>query len=272
MADDYGIDLSKVFIPITGMIGVADYGVELPTPAAGGELEYTVPDAFKRPGLLTEDGGFDWTLERDGDPIKFFQSGYSLPSGVANAELVVKFAQTDSIVRRIVHGQTPDANGYIEIDAGGHDLRFSIFTAEIAKNGWIRRRIAANATVKGAKEDKAENGAVKGYEVTFTIERDAKLRNKHLGEWLIPPAASTLAVVTAATPTEAAAGAEVTITGTGFLGATRVKFGAANAAGTSDVISDTEIRAVVPPGAAGSAAIAVVNAVGTSTAFPYTRG
>lgn len=77
--------------------------------------------------------------------------------------------------------------------------------------------------------------------------------------------------VTAAAPSGAAAGATVTVTGTGFLGASAVRFGSANAASFS-VLSDTQLTAVVPAGAAGSAAIKVINAVGESNSLAYTRG
>jgi hypothetical protein len=195
MAGPNGIDVTKVFIPVTGHMGVAPEGTTIPTPAEGGELDYVLPAAFKKPGLLTEDGGFEWTLERDGDAIVFYQEGFSLPSGLANATCVVKLAQTDDIVRSIIHGQTPDENGYLEIDAGGTDAVYVLYTEEIAKNLWIRRRIAAIATIEAVKEDKSTRGEVVGYEVTFKISRSPRLNNKHLGEWLIPPAGSAAAAV-----------------------------------------------------------------------------
>ena len=38
-------------------------------------------------------------MEADGDPIVFWQEGFSIPSGLANVELKVKYAQTDETVR-----------------------------------------------------------------------------------------------------------------------------------------------------------------------------
>lgn len=78
-------------------------------------------------------------------------------------------------------------------------------------------------------------------------------------------------IVLSATPSDAAAGAQVTITGANFVGVTQVKFGATNATSYT-VVSANTIVAIVPAGAAGSAAVTVVNATGTSDAFPYTRG
>lgn len=79
--------------------------------------------------------------------------------------------------------------------------------------------------------------------------------------------------ITAATPPGATVGTTVTLTGLGFLGATSVKFGAVSvAAGAFTVVSATTIVAAMPAGTAGSAAITVTTPVGTSPAFPYTRG
>lgn len=185
-ADSFGNDITAVGVPITGFLGFAPAGTTIPTPIEGGAADFVLPVAFERAGLLTEDGGFEWTLEPDGDPIVFWQEGYQIPSGLANAELVAKLAQYDSIVRRLAWGKTPDANGYITIDAGGHALEFVVFTEEIFKNGVIRRRVA-EVSVTGAKVDKSERGNVNGTELTFKAKRSVSLGNEHLGEWLIAP-------------------------------------------------------------------------------------
>lgn len=78
-------------------------------------------------------------------------------------------------------------------------------------------------------------------------------------------------VITAATPSGAAAGDTVTVTGTGFTGATNVTIG--GVAGTSlTVVSATSLTFVVPAGSAGSAPIVVTTASGASNSFAYTRG
>ena len=184
--DEYGNDIAAVGIPVTGFLGFAPKGTVKPKPAEGGAFDFTLPAAFKKAGLLTEDGGFEWTLEPDGDPIVFFQEGYSIPSGLANAELVAKLAQYDDIVRELSWGKTSDENGYITIDAGGHALEFVAFTEEIFKNGVIRRRVA-EVSVTGAQVDKSERGSVNGTELTFKAKRSADLNNEHIGEWLVRP-------------------------------------------------------------------------------------
>lgn len=187
-ADSFGQDVSAVGVPVTGHMGVAPFGTTIPTPVEGGDDAFTLPEAFMLPGLMTEDGGFEWSMEADGDAIVFYQEGFSLPSGLAKVELKVKYAQTDEIVRKIIRGKTPDANGYITIDGGGTDAKYVLFTEEIFKNGTIRRRVAANASIGTVAEDKSERGKVLGYEVTYKIDRSALLNNEHLGEWLIAPA------------------------------------------------------------------------------------
>ena len=196
-ADENGNNVQAVGIPITGHIGFADYGTALPTPSAGSALDFVLPESFRMPGLLTEDGGFEWTMEADGDPIVFWQEGFSIPSGMANVELVVKYAQTDETVRSLIRGKTADANGYMTIDGGGTDKKYVLFAEEIFKNGIIRRRAAANVSVASVKEDKSERGSVLGYEVTYKIDRHPSLNNEHLGEWLIDPATATPPVAAA---------------------------------------------------------------------------
>jgi hypothetical protein len=61
----------------------------------------------------------------------------------------------------------------------------------------------------------------------------------------------------------AGGGTVVTIRGTGFSGVTAVRFGSA-AAASFEVDSSTQIRAVTPPGSAGTVAVTVTSATGVS--------
>jgi hypothetical protein len=270
-ADAFGNDVTAVGVPVAGFLGYAPAGTTFPTPAGGVSTSLSLDPAFQKIGLIVEDGGFQWTEEPNGDPITFWQDGYSIPSGLANVQLVAKAAQYNEIVRKVTYGQTADANGYITIDGGGHADVYVLFTEEIFANGVIRRRVAPSCTVTGVKRDQSARGQANGTELTFTVARTSLLGNKHIGEWLIPAPAQAVANVTAATPTAAAAGTLVTITGTGFTAATGVKFGA-TAALLFIVDSDTQIRAVVPPGTAGAANVTVQNAAGNSNSLTYTRG
>ncbi|MGA8115262.1 MAG: IPT/TIG domain-containing protein [Actinocatenispora sp.] len=76
-------------------------------------------------------------------------------------------------------------------------------------------------------------------------------------------------VISAVSPNQGptAGGNTVTLTGTGFTGATAVRFGA-TVATSFTVVSPTQITAVVPPGAAGPVTVTVTTPGGTSTAGP----
>ncbi|MFJ9967920.1 IPT/TIG domain-containing protein [Streptomyces avermitilis] len=65
-----------------------------------------------------------------------------------------------------------------------------------------------------------------------------------------------------------AGGSTVTINGTGFSSATSVAFGANTVAPT--VVSDSQLTAVVPAGAAGSVGVSVTTAGGTNNGLSYT--
>lgn len=83
-------------------------------------------------------------------------------------------------------------------------------------------------------------------------------------------ASTTEPVLSSVAPTSAAADESVTLAGSGFLGATGVRFGSAKAASFT-VVSDTQITAVVPAGAAGSAAVKVVKGQLDSDSVAFTR-
>lgn len=115
--------------------------------------------------------------------------------------------------------------------------------------------------------EKSSSGtAVDGLdEDTYTFTVDGQLSR------ITNPYASTLApVVLAATPSGAAAGALVYVTGQGFATATAIHFAAVNAP-VFQILGDTVIEALMPAGSAGSAPVTVINPVGTSNALAYTR-
>ena len=72
-------------------------------------------------------------------------------------------------------------------------------------------------------------------------------------------------------PAGAAAAALVTIYGAGFTGTTAIAFGAVPVTQWVEV-SDTELVATVPAGAAGVVLVTVTNAIGVSSPVSYGRG
>ena len=126
------------------------------------------------------------------------------------------------------------------------------------------------ATVAGQRGNIGPDGSIEIINWTLTgVGAYEEIENP------LTAAGGAAPAVTAAAPSGAAAGATVTITGTGFTGVTGaagVRFGAVNAT-SYNVVSATQITAVVPAGAAGSAPIVVTHPTdGASAPFPYTRG
>ncbi|MDQ0735332.1 hypothetical protein [Arthrobacter agilis] len=184
-------DVTKVGVPVTGFIGLAPFGTDIPSPSEGGVIGFTLPAAYKVPGLFTTDGAPEWAMEADGDPIEFFQEGFSIPSGLANVTISVTLAQTDPVVRELTRGKTYDANGYMTVDGGGTDVKYVAFTEIIFKNGAIERRVAPNVSIQSVTEQRNTRGEVRGTEVVFNVSRSEELDNDHFAEW------NTLAVAAA---------------------------------------------------------------------------
>ena len=144
----------------------------------------------------------------------------------------------------------------------------------IAHIRWYDKPVAGTANAGEAYEGFA----------TVTIDR-AATGNADTGSWTISLAGkgkrlkvanpftgwgAAAPTVTGATPNGAAAGALVTVTGTGFLTATSVKFAAVSAT-VYQILGNSTIVAVMPAGTAGSTPVTVVNPTGTSNALPYVR-
>lgn len=188
-ADSAGNDILAVGVPVTGSIGFAPYGTAIPTASEGADDELVLAGAFKKLGLLKDAGGPQFAWAADGDPITFWQDGYSIPSGLANVTLTLTAAEIlNSAVRALISGVTPDVNGYLTMDGGGHATKYVIFTEEIFKNGAIRRRVAPNVGLTSTTEDQNTRGEVLGTQLVFGINRHASVANRHFGEWVLPPA------------------------------------------------------------------------------------
>lgn len=191
-ADSSGNNILAVGVPVTGFIGIAPYGTTIPTPAEGASESLVLDPAFKKLGLLKTDGGPQFAYAADGDPIEFWQQGYSIPTGLANVTLAVSIAEAlNTNVRQLIAGTTVDPNGYLEYDGGGHATKYVVFTEEIFKNGAIRRRVCPDVQVGGVTEDQSNRGQVNGQQLVFDINNSDAVNGKHFGEWVLPAASGS---------------------------------------------------------------------------------
>jgi hypothetical protein len=90
------------------------------------------------------------------------------------------------------------------------------------------------------------------------------------GKPTLVPAAAAVPTLVSATPSGAAEGDLVTLTGARFTGTTGVDFGAVPAAEFA-VVSDTSVVALVPVDDPGAVSLVVTNATGASAPLSYTR-
>lgn len=109
------------------------------------------------------------------------------------------------------------------------------------------------------------NAEIEVFNVTLTGQGPfAPITNPFAGWDVTEP------VLASVTPEGEGVGDLVTLTGTGFLGATDVKFGTTSA--TDFVVANAAtIIASLPAGTAGSVNVTVITPGGTSNALPYTR-
>lgn len=163
-------------------------------------------------------------------------------------------------VQKLVDAQRPSAKGELAV------VRMQYFHKPETGTPDPDDAYEYLATVAYTRQDVSAAGAVERLNFSLTGQGPRiEILNPFAGWDVVAPKAAN------ASPSGAAAGELVRITGAGFLGATGVKFGAANA-GDFEVLGGSTIVAIVPAGSAGSAAITVTTPGGTSPALPYTRG
>lgn len=170
---DQGIDINEVGVALTGMAAIAPAGTTLLDDAALAAEEVTLDPAFRKVGLRTEDGAPEWTEEADGDPIQFYEDGYSIPTGRANVTVAMTLAQTSRLVYELKSGNEFDANGVIKVNAGSNLKDYVLYTEDVFANGMIERRQAPRVTVQSVTTNRNTRGEVTGHEVTFQVHRVA---------------------------------------------------------------------------------------------------
>ncbi len=220
------------------------------------------PAAWTPVGLLNGENGFVTTREQD----KTNHSAWGgilvrVSRGAFQLTKTFTVLEDNAITRSLIWPGSPV--GKIVVPKPGPIL----IGFETREGGAKHRLITSNYAEVDLNGDVTENETdLTQHELVATIfpTGDAEL-------FIEQSSAGTVATLASALPSGAAAGEVVVITGVGFTGATAVKFGATNAT-LFTVDSNSQITAVVPPGAAGSAAIKVTTPVGESAGLAYTRG
>ena len=187
-ADTEGNDVGLVGIPVTGFLAWAPFSTVIPTKEEGASLSLVLDPAFAKVGLIKQDGGFDWTGEASGEAIEFWQEGYSVPTGLANVSIATTLAEHKAKNQELLYGELPDQYGAADIEEASNDRRIVLFSHEVFKSGWIRRRAMPNVGVQTVKLDKSERGSVQGQATTFKVDRSPLISNRHYRQWIIPPA------------------------------------------------------------------------------------
>lgn len=258
----------------TGAISSAPPGTTLPTETVG-----PFDPAFVSTGYVNEDG-LTLNSERSSESIKDW-SGSVVRQVLSefNATLAWKHLETNLESLRNYFG---DDNVTVTDATASQGKRITALlkATEMPRKSWFFRMkdglsrclivVPDGQITETGEVTFTKSGAVE-WPVTLTTYPDAFGNNAYFyfddGEVLTAGIPS----VSTAAPAAAVAAEQVTIVGTRFTSATGVKFGTVSAAQFT-VLNDNTIVAVVPAGSAGDANITVTNALGTSTALPYTRG
>lgn len=221
---------------------------------------------------VSVDGTINWTrvgglndLNDQITPNKVDSSNYE-SNGWASSEITMQSWSVTAKYNRQANAGVEDAGSALIRQARGQfsdAARLYVrwySTTLTSEPSWFGRAIV--------EENKSKTGVADLNEFTAMFSGDGILAT--IANPFAPTAVPT---ITSVTPSGAAAGGQVTISGTGFTGTvptTGVKIGGVNATSWV-VVSDQTIVAVVPAGTAGSAPVIVTNATGASAAFPYVR-
>jgi hypothetical protein len=162
-------------------------------------------------------------------------------------------------------GVAVDGSGNIYIaDLGNSVIR------KVSTSGTIST-VAGNGTYNYSGDGGAATSAELAYPEGVVVDGSGNIYiadsyNQRIRE---VSAAVVVPSITSFTPTTAATGTTVTITGTGFTGATAVTFGGV-AATSFTVVSSTSITAVVASGSSGSVSVTTGGGTATKAGFTYT--
>ncbi len=202
--DKQGNDLANVGVPVTGAICIVPYAeANVITRTMIGKKNATpkLPEVYARAtsclGLIAGDGAPQDSTEK-GDPIEFWQGGYTL-NGETKIYTAFTIAEDTDLAREFCFGEKPDADGVIAVDTYTPDTKWMAYEEITYKNGNVDRR-AGVIKVTANEPGQAERGSVLGRAVTVEWVRDDLYGGKAYIEAHCTPAD------VAATPHQAAGG------------------------------------------------------------------
>jgi len=155
--DSKGNALTEVDIPIDGQIWIGPSTVEVLEKTALMADVLEIPEELEPLGLLTKDGGPQWSVNGAADATEFYQEGYKYPGMGGSYRLAVKAAQNQPLVAELLNGVAFDADGYRLVDQITNPKVYTVLSQIIYKSGRIERRMSDNVTVAAdSARDKSE--------------------------------------------------------------------------------------------------------------------
>lgn len=277
-----GADATAIFVPGHGTVFVADTSATFPAnPLSAFTLTGAPPAGWTNIGhtskdntaAFNKDGGDATTLDTWlADAVRTIYAALAW-------SLTVNSLQLDQVNLGLAFNGASDTDGGYIVPGSNNGLNKQVFLLSTDGSAALGFWMPNTSVLLG---DAPSIDPTKFFELPLSVSINAADSSKipavngvpgimkiYKSGLVTPPP-----VVVAATPSGAAAGTLVTITGSGFAGATSVKFAAvAVAAGNYTISADgTTIYAVMPAGSAGSAPVTATTPAGTSNALAYTRG
>ena len=240
---EYGLDInvgttgSPIWQPVRRISGFQ------PTPTPTTQDAQTYDDLGAANSDVT---GWSWTLAFNVQVNRSITTGAYLPEVEAILARTKPTAKGEAAVIEARWYHKPETGAANEADAG---------------QGF--------ATVAYTRQNTGPAGEIEVLAVTLTGKGPYEEITNPFTGWDTAAAPAITSVTSSVEP--AGTGDIVTITGTGFLGATAVTFDTI-AAEDFEVISATTIVASLPTDTAGAVPVAVTTPEGTSPTFSYTRG
>lgn len=231
---------------IFGPAALSRYGESTPSPStvtfdSNGSAAFTVKvptNLNPNDSMVTIWAGLSYSSEQSAEAT------FTLTASSAVPEITSLTPSSGSA------GATVTLNGSNFGTSASHVYLMEPSQTELTSSSWSDTCVSVNIPSGASAGDDAlwlDNGSVLSNVVTFTVN-----------------ASPAIPSITLISPVIGSEGIHVVLTGSGFTGATAVKFG--TQAATFTVNADTSISAVVPQGTPGSQVhITVTNPVGTST-------